>query len=61
MKWYKLAYTDDMGNDNAHFFSGNTGTVRMVMAAYHIDLDSVSSFTVDEEDVDLRTYIGGDE
>lgn len=61
MKWFKMAYTDNYGKDHAHTFSGNVGTVRMVMEAYKIDLDMVTFFTIDDVPVDLAHYLGGDE
>lgn len=56
-----MAYTDNYGKDHAHTFSGNMGTVRMVMAAYHIDMDFVTLFTVDDVAVDLKSYLDGEE
>lgn len=61
MKWFKIVYINEYKQERSHTFSGNMGTVRMVMEAYRIDLDSVLTFTINDEQLDIATYLGGDE
>ena len=60
MKWYTIVYTNNYNLSRSHTFSGNIGVVRMVMEAYKIDLGSVTEFTINDEAVDLRRYLGGE-
>lgn len=57
MKWYELTYFDHYGKTRNHYFSGNIGTVRMVLNAYNIDVDQVTAFTVNDEPVQITHYI----
>lgn len=60
MKWYMIAYTNEYSLEREHTFTGNREVVQMVMDRYRIDLDSVSSFTINDEPVDIKHYLGSD-
>lgn len=60
MKWYRITYINRYNLERSHHFSGNMSTVELVVDTYRIDLASVSSFTINDEPVDIVHYLGGD-
>jgi hypothetical protein len=54
-----MTYLDRYGKEKKHTFSGNIGTVRMVMSAYSLSFEDIRAFTVNDEPLDVAYYLSG--
>jgi hypothetical protein len=61
VKWYELTYLNEYNIERAHTFSGNRETLRMVLDHWRIDPANVLSFSINDEEADLASYMGGEQ